>query len=551
MPLSNKPSFVMELPLKVDSKQDSELQARFNAAMRLYNNVLGEARTRMELLRNSEAYQTAKGISRDNKKERSEAFSKPREQARFSDYDLQAYANRAAKDSKWIAQKIDAQVQQKLATRAFKAVERVLFGKAKDVRFKVESRFRSVEGKTNKQGIKWQNNHVVWTGLKLPAIIEPDNEVIKHGKAHPIKYCRIIRRILNGKRRWFVQLVLEGVPYQKPQNYVSDGLIGLDLNISNIAFVGNKKAGLLPFAEGVPTFEQEISTLQRKMQRSQRASNPDNYEPNYEAQVGRKTVVKQGKVKKGKRQWKKSANYRKHAFKKCELERRKTAYAKSCNRAVVNEILRHGKHIKTENISLKGWQKRYGFAISAKSPGFVQSELARKAVSAGGQFIKFSTQKTALSQTHLTGERVKKSLSQRVHYDHTGVTMHRDLFSAYLSRFVNDEDNLLLHLALHEWERSESILMEAWKEFQTNCERVSASESRMSHSPSEQFSNKLEPVNQIVSKDEKLTCFSSQNARNSIAGCGSKTPPISDAKTRKSTAISAISGTIAKLNPKR
>lgn len=165
MPRSTKPSFVLELPLIVDSKQDSELQSRFNAAMRLYNNVLREAKTRMRLVHSSEAYQTARKIPRDKKKERSEAFSKAREAYRFTDYDLQSYANRAAKNSKWIAEKLDAQTQQKLANRAFKAVERVLFGKAKDVRFKTQSRFRSVEGKTNKQGIKWKDNCIFWTGL--------------------------------------------------------------------------------------------------------------------------------------------------------------------------------------------------------------------------------------------------------------------------------------------------------------------------------------------------------------------------------------------------
>ncbi|WP_414580998.1 hypothetical protein [Scytonema sp. PCC 10023] len=79
MPRSTKPSFVLELPLKVDSQQDSELQARFNAAMRLYNNVLGEAKARMELVRKSEAYQAAKKVSRDRKKERSDAFKLARE----------------------------------------------------------------------------------------------------------------------------------------------------------------------------------------------------------------------------------------------------------------------------------------------------------------------------------------------------------------------------------------------------------------------------------------------------------------------------------------
>jgi putative transposase len=167
--------------------------------------------------------------------------------------------------------------------------------------------------------------------------------------------------------------------------------------------------------------------------------------------------------RKGKRQWKKSSNYRKAAQKKRELERRKTAYAKSQNCRVVNEILRYGKNIKTENVSVKGWQKRYGKAISAKSPGFVQSELKRKAENAGGSFIKFSTQKTALSQTHLDGSRIKKSLSQRVHRDVTGIPEHhRDLFSAFLSRFVN-QDKLSLQDALNEYPGAESLLLEAWQ----------------------------------------------------------------------------------------
>jgi transposase len=88
---------------------------------------------------------------------------------------------------------------------------------------------------------------------------------------------------------------------------------------------------------------------------------------------------------------------------------------------------------------VKGWQKNWGKAIAAKSPGFFQSELKRKAENAGGSFYQFSTTKTALSQTHLTGERIKKSLSERVHYDKSGVVMHRDLMSAFLSRHVYDD----------------------------------------------------------------------------------------------------------------
>jgi putative transposase len=66
-------------------------------------------------------------------------------------------------------------------------------------------------------------------------------------------YNRLLWWELNGKRRWYVQLINEGTPYEKEKNYVADGVIGLDLNIANIAFVGDKKAGLLPFVHKVLT----------------------------------------------------------------------------------------------------------------------------------------------------------------------------------------------------------------------------------------------------------------------------------------------------------
>lgn len=345
MARSKAASLITELPLVVDSKQDAELLSRFQAARQLYNACLNEAMMRMNSVRNSELYQAGTKIPRDKKKERSDAFSAARQAYRYSDYEIQAYATLVSNKAKWIAQKLDSNTQQTLATRAFKASERVLFGRAKKVRYKVPTRFKSVEGKTNKQGIRWKDNQVVWGKLKLATIIDWDNPVIQHGLTSSVKYARLLWRELNGKRRWYVQLVNEGIPYQKPQNYVSDGVVGLDLNISNIAFVGDKHADLLPFAQGVPTFEREVKTLQRKMERSRRINNPDNYHPDFKGKRGRKTITKKGKCKQGKVKWNNSKRYQRVARKKRELERRKSVYAKSQNRKLVNEILRHGKHI--------------------------------------------------------------------------------------------------------------------------------------------------------------------------------------------------------------
>jgi putative transposase len=492
---SQTSSFVTELPLVVDSQTESKLLARFQAGRQLYNACLHEAMVRMNLVKNSDAYNKAKKLPQG--KVRTTAFKEARSAYHYSEYELHSFATFTSKKSKWIAENIDSNTQQKLATRAFDTSEKVLLGHAKKVRFKVPSRFRSLEGKTNKQGIRWKEDQLVWGQLKIKPIVDWLDPVLKHGLDSKIKYVRILWREFKGKRRWYVQLINEGLPYQKPNNYVADGLIGIDLNVSNVAFVGDNKAGLLPFAERVPNFSKEIRRYQRQMERSRRANNQDNYHPDFAAKKGRKTITKKGKPIKGKRKWNKSQTYLKTALKKQELERKKTAYAKSQNRRIVNEILRHGKNIKAENVSVKGWQKRYGKAIGAKSPGFVQAELRRKAESAGGAFQKFSTRKTALSQTHLNGERIKKSLSQRIHYDLTGAIMHRDLFSAFLARHINDEDNLLLQSARKEWKRLESVLESAWQEFQKNCEQVGASESRQGHFSSEQFDLKLGSISQI------------------------------------------------------
>lgn len=495
MPKSSTPSFITTIPLIVASQDEAELLSRFQAGRQLYNALLSESMKRMQLVRESDLYQEARKLPKG--KIRSDAFKAAYQQYRYSEYDLQAYATIVANGSKWIADKVDSNTQQKLATRAFKASSRVILGFAKKVRFKVPVHFKSMEGKSNKQGIRWVGDRFVWCGLKLEPIIDPNNLVMMHGLTSKVKYVRILFKLINGKRRWFAQLINEGIPYQKPANFTQSGVIGLDLNISNIAYVADEKAGLLPFAEGVPTFQAEISRIQSKMQRSQRLANPDNYEPDSMGKKGRKKVVKKGKNKKGRFKWNNSKRYQKLRAKKRELERRKSEYAKSQNRKLVNDILRHGNQIKTENVSVKGWQKRYGKAIAAKSLGYFQSELKRKAESAGGSFYEFSTRKTALSQTHLTGERIKKSLSERVHYDQSGIVMHRDLFSAFLSRHIHD-DSLSIVDAQIEYLGMESSLLQGWQEYESkSANRVVFDESRCRHSPVEQICSDIEKANQI------------------------------------------------------
>lgn len=129
MPRAKTPSFITEVPLVVCSKEDAELLSRFQAGRQLYNALLNEAMIRVNMIKNSETFKFARTMIKG--KAKTEAFQLVRSQHCYTEFNLMSYANQVAKDSKWIAQKVDSNTQQALATRAFRATEKVLFGCAK------------------------------------------------------------------------------------------------------------------------------------------------------------------------------------------------------------------------------------------------------------------------------------------------------------------------------------------------------------------------------------------------------------------------------------
>ncbi len=472
------PSFVIEIPLQATAQQLGILDARLQAARQLYNAVLGEALTRLNLMRDSELYQAAIKIPKSNKSGRTEAFNQARSHYRYTEYALHTYANNVAISSKWIKQHLDVHVIQKNATRAFKATERIIFGQAKKVRFKSQGQFASVEGKSNATGIRWRGNRVEWNStlhqLKIPAIINQHDPVILHGLNSRIKYVRLVKRELNKKTYWFAQLVCEGKPYQKPKNQIGQGLVGLDLGVSTVAIVGDKETLWEPFAEELNNQQQEIRRLQRRMERSRRANNPNNYNPNFLDAKGKK---KKGTIKKGKKFWNNSNHYRRVAAKKREMSRKQVAHRKSLHGWLVNKVLTLGNNVKLEKVSIKGWQKIFGKSIGYKAPGYFQSELIRKAENAGGTVLQFSTQKTALSQTCLCGRKEKKPLRVRVHNcPDCGVSMQRDIISAFLSRYIDPStETLSFESARNGWLGMEQSLQAGWQRGSNKLSRTMAS----------------------------------------------------------------------------
>ena len=447
---SRTPSFITELPLKTTSADEATILVRLDTGRQLYHACLGEALERLALIKQSKEYQAInklpKTINGKQNPERTKAFNELNRKYGFTDYDIQHYATGIR--NSWMEEHIHAHIAQKLATRAFKAVQKKAFGMAKNVRFKGKNQMDSLEGKNNETGLRFKDNTLYWSDLEIPCIIDSDNDLIQYGLTHKVKYCRIVRRKINGKNRFYLQLILEGTPYQNPKNKHGTEEIGLDVGTGTIATVADTKATLKQFCNELIPDQKKKRKLQRKLDRSLRATNPDNYNPN-------------GTVKKGKK-FKKSNRYKAVSQDLAETDRILAAHRKSLHGKDINEIIAMGTRIKTENVSYKSWQKRYGRSIGMRAPSMFMDSLKRKAENAGGYFFEIPTQTTKLSQTcHICEQAVKKTLSKRWQIC-CGIRMQRDLYSAFLAKCVDKETSALdFARAKDLWQGMESILSEA------------------------------------------------------------------------------------------
>jgi len=447
------PSFICELPLRVTQQQKVVLLTRLEAGRQLYNACLGEAIRRLRLIRQSKDYNLARTL-RKNNPQRLILFKRARERWGFSDYEVQAYATRIRHS--WIGEHIDAHTSQKLATRAYAAAEKLMYGSAKSVRFKGKNQLDSLESKSNVAGIRWRNDKEVcraveWSGVTLNAIIEDYDPVVMHGLSCRTKYVRLVRRKYNGANLFYAQLICQGKALQKPQNKLGKGEVGLDLGPSTIAIVGEESARLEQFCSELKFQDKQIRSLQRRLDRSRRANNPNNYNPN-------------GTISKGKKQWHNSQTYVRTRDAKANLERKLALHRKSLHGAMVNSILSEGNTFKLEKLSYKAFQKLYGRSVGKRAPGMFVSHLKRKAENAGGQVVEFPTYSTKLSQTCQCGRVEKKPLKQRVHKCQCGVHAQRDLYSAFLAKYIDPDRNVLqVNQVLSAWCDVESRLWAAWR----------------------------------------------------------------------------------------
>jgi transposase len=469
MKRATTPTFLLELPLRLDPGQANRLRAHLEVARCFYNALLGEALARMQRMRRDPSWQAARALPRSHKQERSAAFARLRNQYGFSDFALHDFAKGAR--STWISDHIDSTMAQTLATRAYRAVNRVCLGQSKKVRFKSKGRgFDSVEGKRNDTGVRFvlqapeegNAGWLIWGGDRIPAVIDRHDPVVQHGLRHPIKYARLLRRKASGPRargadpegnRYFVQLILVGKPYLKPKNQPGNDALGLDIGPSSLAiFARHGTVRLQTFCEELQPDLNKKRRLERKMERQRRANNAHNYD-------------ERGRVKKhgthGLR-WHNSRRYLATRRQHARAERRLSAHRKSLHGRLVNELVRMGNRLRIEQASYKGWQKRFGKSVALRAPGMFVAHLKRTVAKTGGILDEVPTSQTKLSQyCHGCHCYVKKTLSQRWHHCACGIgPVQRDLYSAFLLAYLEPPETIP-SIAHDEWEGADLRLAAA------------------------------------------------------------------------------------------
>ncbi len=354
---------------------------------------------------------------------------------------------------------LGSHIIQTIAKRAWGAIEKLLFAKAKRVRFKKKGQHFSFEAKNNQTFLRIKENEkgpFVEVNKRAYALkINHESPYHKHALKHRVKYPRILKRNIGNKTRYFCQLVLEGTPLKdslkefKVQQRVKS-LLGKDFFYRKslvpdayrdvVAYdVGPRMIAVStathnferPIAPGIIVKAKQKRLLQRKADRSKRKNNPNNYHKN-------------GKCKKGKKTWNNSKKHKSLMNQVAQMERKRAAQRKTEQGTLANEMISMGNVVKTENVSIKSFQRNYGKSVGNHAPASLLDMLTRKAENARGRVEKINCFHTKLSQTCLCGHIQKKELSERAHRcEVCGLgkeqKLGRDLFSAYLAIFTKNE----------------------------------------------------------------------------------------------------------------
>ncbi|MEH7115698.1 transposase [Neobacillus niacini] len=485
MAKAKTPSFIIDVELNGRNRDFLMIESELEVNRVIYNTSLGEYLKREKQMKRTIRYKKLVRISRaikshlaknhnkekkeyfeNERKNLSEEFKKLREEFGLTEYSMHEYIKEIRNHFNG---KTNSIIAQTTATRAWNTFKKKLFGSAKKVVFVKRGEMDSFEGKNNHTGWRFKEEKVISKdrvfGLKVKEMdmylketfhLLNSQQTFQYKNKeeetvtdfYRVKFVRILKRIVRGIVRYYAQLVCAGYPPVKRDRKTGQvkyplgkGPVGIDIGTSSIAVSSTTKVLLKNLAENIKKVEhvqREIRLYNRKLDRSKRVTNPQNFD-------------EAGRIRKGKKQWEFSKNYKKLKFQLKELYRKLALYRKFSHQYEVNRMVMLGDTFCVEEMNFNALQKRakktevsektgkykkkkrFGKTIARRSPATFIRILSKKVTALGGTFFKVKTSTFKASQyDHKADNYKKKELKERWHRFDDGTKVQRDLYSAFL-----------------------------------------------------------------------------------------------------------------------
>lgn len=454
-------NFIVQFPLETEQYQEDILNKRFEIGRKIYNSLVTVTQKRYNEMIKTKLYRSIKAelkeiyssTVKENKARKKELCDQLNDLYKQHGLNEYSFHNDVKGMQKHFKDNIDSFTAQKLATNLWKSYDKLLFEKGKDVHYKRYETLNSLEGKSNNTGIRFKDDTLLWNGLNIPVKVNYNNPYEYQAMQNDISYCRIVRKFVRDKYKFYLQIVFKGITPLKIdketgeiKHQLGSGDVGLDIGTQTLAIVSSSEVKILELADKVQNIENKKRLIQRKMDRSKRAMNPDNFNEDG-------TIKKQGnkKVK-----WVKSNHYINLQNGLKELYRKQADIRKLQHENLANYIISLGDNIFVETMNFSGLQKRstktekndkgkfkkkkrFGKSLANKAPAMLLTIIDRKLKYHDRTLNKIDTYSVKASQyNHFDGEYKKKKLSERWNY-FGDIKIQRDMYSAFLIMNVDND----------------------------------------------------------------------------------------------------------------
>lgn len=282
------------------------------------------------------------------------------------------------------------------------------------------------------------------TYITLPILHNPKHADYEmwalRGGSRCIKVLTVVRRLVRGRYKYYLQISIEG---EKPNKgrMLGKGTVGIDLGPTTVAVSGENIASIDKLASKCDNIQEEIARLARKIDRSRRVNNPQNFNED-------------GTIKRGVRLvWNDSKRYKALRREMAELQRRQAAIRKQQHIDRANELLKEGNKFIVENNPIKGWaarkketkidektgkyksKKGRGKSIKNHAPGMFVTILENKVKSLGGELLRVDTHNAASQYDFTDGSFTDHGYERKIVLSN-GDTHQRDLLAAFNLRHL-------------------------------------------------------------------------------------------------------------------